>query len=450
MAASAAPAYRTAPAMPAKRKAGYDWPIFVFCAVIAASVLFSYQLSSLTVVIHVVALGMLTAFQFRKVARTTQKSWFLIIPIGWIFLSTLWSQYPGTTFYYATETTITVLIGIQIGRQTSEDEAFIGLFFGWSLYTLASLMFGHSVKWGAHGGSAFSGLAEGKNYAGDTAVLGFILSLNAIAWAVRRSELAVAIYAAALAIADLFIIAIAQSSGAIIGVTEVIATYIILTAFMLMPRTMRAPMFIVTGVLLFALFITRTLWLDPVSAVVMQFFGKDPTLTGRVYLWARADDITQSHPWLGVGYNAFWVQGNLNAEGLWRSEGILGRSGFNFHNSMIEWKINFGIIGMIMVFSTIIALPIINIVTGCIRKNRLNFTIISILVYELCRAPFESIGLVPFSYTTILIIAVYSVARSSISARSTPSPKEASNHLARPARLRISPPPHWVRRVKDV
>ena len=86
----------------------------------------------------------------------------------------------------------------------------------------------------------------------------------------------------------------------------------------------------------------------------MTLFEKDPTLTGRTYLWQRAADFIAEKPALGAGFNAFWVQGNPDAEGMWRFAGITERMGFSFHNTLIEWLVNIGWVGVSLL--TIVAI----------------------------------------------------------------------------------------------
>jgi exopolysaccharide production protein ExoQ len=391
---------------------GLDWSVVSFSAVVSASVLFAYQLISLTVVVSIIAFGLLLVTQPGKVMRSLGDGWLLLIFLGWMLLSAVWSQYPGTTLYYGAEAALTLFIGLQLGRRTRHDDALIGLFLGWSLYTLSSLVFGHSVKWGAHGGSAFSGLSEGKNYAGDTAVLGIIFALHTIRWGLERGRAGMTAFAVLVTVADLAIIAMAQSSGAIMGVAEVFALFTLFCVFMALPITMRSS-FLLLGVIFVAiLFLARDIWLDPLRGGVLDFFGKDSTLTGRTYLWVRADEIMRSHPWLGVGYNGFWVQGNLDAEGLWRSEGIVGRSGFNFHNSLIEMRVHLGWIGVVMVVSILGVYTARLLKTFTLKPSIATMTWLIILFYEFGRMAFESISLAPFSYATMVLVAAMAAGRS--------------------------------------
>jgi exopolysaccharide production protein ExoQ len=74
--------------------------------------------------------------------------------------------------------------------------------------------------------------------------------------------------------------------------------------------------------------------------------GKSGDLTGRGLLWQRARILIAQRPIGGTGYAAFWVQGNPEAEALWRAEHIPGRGGFHFHNFYYEMLVELGYTGL--------------------------------------------------------------------------------------------------------
>ena len=80
--------------------------------------------------------------------------------------------------------------------------------------------------------------------------------------------------------------------------------------------------------------------------------GKDPGLTGRTFLWSRARDYMAERPLLGVGFQAFWVQGHVEAEGLWQFAQIENRAGFHFHNTFYEAGVELGWLGIVSLLGT--------------------------------------------------------------------------------------------------
>ncbi|MGO4837743.1 O-antigen ligase family protein, partial [Rhizobiaceae sp. 2RAB30] len=83
--------------------------------------------------------------------------------------------------------------------------------------------------------------------------------------------------------------------------------------------------------------------------LVLALFGKDTTLTGRTYLWAEGWRAAQDSPVVGLGYQAYWVQGFSEAERLWHEFYITARTGFHFHNTYIEALVELGYVGCILI-----------------------------------------------------------------------------------------------------
>lgn len=80
--------------------------------------------------------------------------------------------------------------------------------------------------------------------------------------------------------------------------------------------------------------------------VLLSSVGKSGDLTGRGLLWQRAAVLSEQRPTLGVGYSAFWLQGNPEAEALWRAEHIQSRGGFHFHSFYYETLVELGYVGL--------------------------------------------------------------------------------------------------------
>jgi exopolysaccharide production protein ExoQ len=91
----------------------------------------------------------------------------------------------------------------------------------------------------------------------------------------------------------------------------------------------------VTGVIL--------LFLEQLLVPLLQSLGKDATLTGRVPLWALVDTRIAERPWLGYGYQAFWVPGKQQV--LWITS-ILQWSPPHAHNGYRDILLNFGVVGL--------------------------------------------------------------------------------------------------------
>ena len=106
--------------------------------------------------------------------------------------------------------------------------------------------------------------------------------------------------------------------------------------------------------LLLFIFGIAFLFRDALFGQLMIITGKDVTLSGRTFLWTRAAEHIAQHPLLGVGYGAFWVQGNPYAEEIWAAFQNTGRMGFNFHNQWYDIGVTLGYMGVFAALLTMI------------------------------------------------------------------------------------------------
>jgi exopolysaccharide production protein ExoQ len=76
---------------------------------------------------------------------------------------------------------------------------------------------------------------------------------------------------------------------------------------------------------------------------VMVFLDKDPSLTGRAPLWNALLGIIAARPVIGYGFGAFWLEGNINVEYLWKVAGWIAPTA---HNSYLDMLLQLGIVGL--------------------------------------------------------------------------------------------------------
>jgi hypothetical protein len=101
-------------------------------------------------------------------------------------LSVFWSQAPGETAKFAVEYGITVLGALLLAGARNPHNVLRALVLAFGLYLAVALSFGHTTAVGNEGGSAFSGLTNGKNLLGDIAASGVLVGLGALVTAVPR------------------------------------------------------------------------------------------------------------------------------------------------------------------------------------------------------------------------------------------------------------------------
>jgi exopolysaccharide production protein ExoQ len=322
----------------------------------------------------------------------------LLIP-GYCLLSALWSAYPGYTVYYGIQFFFTVIMAIYIASFRSPSRAVLGVALALNLYIFASLLVGSHVALGAAGDQAFGGLASSKNYEGDTAALALLGVCYLIVFSLVNRRPSGLLPAGIFLASDLYSLVAAKSAGAIVIGGLAALSLPFLYVFARLPRLVKSVA--ILNLVLLATFVA--IFSSEISAMALKSFNKDPTLTGRTYIWFKAAYIEAVRPWFGTGFYGFWVQGNPDAEAIWSYAKIQSRAGFNFHNTQTEILVTLGYVGLAIIVASVACLAI-RTVLGFVRNPSVENTFwISVLLYEAGRLPLESIGMSPISYTTLMI-----------------------------------------------
>jgi exopolysaccharide production protein ExoQ len=372
----------------------------------------------------VAGLAPLYVFHRRKdLGRLLLPRTFLFAVPAFAILSVIWSEAPSESLRFAGEFVATVIIGLLLSSARSQESVIRGLTLAFLIYIVVARVGGGTVGIGVGaGGEAFSGLTSSKNLLGDIASTGLIVSMAALVMAARQRRwewLAIGGVAAGL---DFFTVVATRSAGALLGLGMGLAAMLALTPLVYAGKVIRGWVTCAVALCL----IIGGLFSRTLSAALIDFganlFDKDPTLTGRTYLWYRAADLIQEKPLLGRGYYAFWRQGNLDAEGLWRYFGIDNRGGFTFHNTLVDILVTLGWLGALVIFAVVVV-GMAALIRKFVMRPSLSLVFwISILLYQLVRTPIETIGIAPFYFSTVLAFAALGAAFR----RSRPAPTRRS------------------------
>lgn len=100
-------------------------------------------------------------------------------------------------------------------------------------------------------------------------------------------------------------------------------------------------------------FLFVSLTVIPLFAEILEFLGKDITLTGRTNMWSQVIEVmTNTHTWTGFGYVMFWR--DPSAYGLihagFNQYSFLGNMTSGSHNMILDLWLNIGLIGIILLF----------------------------------------------------------------------------------------------------
>lgn len=266
-------------------------------------------------------------------------------------LSIFWSAAPGMTARTGVQYLSHVVCALIAMRLVSVRTLTRGAVAGTGIVLTYSLLFGVYHLDPLDGTYSFVGAFASKNQLGFYASLGIYFAFIApVALGERGAWLAAS---GVVGLLSAYSLLASQSATSVLTTGVIIALWLGMRMVGFLSPGHRKGLFlaaVVCGVMV------------AVAAVygggidfVLGLFGKDSTLTGRTYLWQQGIEAAMASPLVGVGYQAYWVQGFPEPERLWEEFYIATRSGFHFHNTFIEAMVETGAIGLVLLSGTLLA-----------------------------------------------------------------------------------------------
>ncbi len=323
----------------------------------------------------------------------------LIGLVGWSLLSVLWSDYPAVSLRHGVQLAVTVLFAAVVAARLSPLAALKVVAVTFLIAGAASLATGRARA----DGLGFLGLYGSKNA---MAAASSLLLLAGLCLAVDR-RLAAGWRLAGLAGVTLggILMVLANSVGAILSTGAVIAALGLFLALRRMTGPARLVVAVLGGLAAVGAVLVMSAFADELALAFVDATGKDLTLTGRTMLWRTALEQIAARPWLGAGYQAFWVPGNPLAEDLWRTFGVASRTGFHFHNAWLSNAVEIGIVGALIQAAIVLSALAGTIawVLRDLRAETLFFALFMVrqMVLSMIEVPF----FVQFDTATILTVA---------------------------------------------
>jgi exopolysaccharide production protein ExoQ len=293
-------------------------------------------------------------------ARTTARM-LTSYPAVWLFpgfalLSTLWSQAFGSTLKFGAEFAGTVGCAILAAALVTPRQMISALMCCLLVTAILSIAFGTSLVDPMSGVTSFVGLFASKNQ------LGFFVSvmlLGSLATMFDKGQPRAFRLLGFLALGVEAPLLVMTRSGTADVTAALAAGVLIANVFVSrLSRFGRARLFFACVVIMLPSLALLGVAGDGLNDFIVKVMGKDTTLTGRTVLWQHAATLIPSHPMLGLGFQAFWRQNEVEAESLWNQFHILGRAGFHFHNTYIEATIELGYIGAALLAATVLSVMV--------------------------------------------------------------------------------------------
>ncbi|MDQ0458385.1 O-antigen ligase family protein [Rhizobium paknamense] len=260
------------------------------------------------------------------------------------FVSTFWSAAPPTTLRSSIQYLTHIFCALLAVRVVSMHNFTRGAIFGTGLVLAYSLAFGHYIADALDGSFSFVGAFESKNQLGFFASLGIYFVFASLFIQRDWTLLLLPVYGVVCLMAAYCLFA-SESATSVLTVIVIIGASVILKAVTWLSPRHRVVLF--AGGAFFGIVAAFAFIYGGGFALILGAFGKDTTLTGRTYLWAQGLEAAKLNPILGMGYQAYWVQGFSEAERLWAEFFIQSRNGFHFHNTYIETTVELGIVGLL-------------------------------------------------------------------------------------------------------
>lgn len=341
--------------------------------------------------------------------------WQLIFPL-FALISIAWAVYPEVTARAAIQMTITAFAGLLLSQSAKPRAVLIGLFVAYAGYTMVSFAVGHTRPDGLDAFPALFGLGgEAKNYFADSAGTGALLAMTMAAACLERRARLGAWACGGIALVCALANQRAHSAGAVTALA-VSGTLLCILLFL----RMRAPFLkLAFSSALLAVALVCLLCFQPLLAMVQEFSAKDAGLTGRGYLWYRAQFIVDERPWFGLGYFGFWTPSNPDAVGLWRYFDVRQEgTAFSFHNSYIQTIVETGYVGVTIMVGCWVVGVLTLLRRFVLAPSLATCFWLSYLALELSKSPVEPIRPAALVAPTIMLFMALGFGTFPISGRS--------------------------------
>ncbi len=314
--------------------------LLFLCAFIAfVAVIFVPRFATAAAAVFMLSGLACAALNFRVTLYAVITYRYLLILPAYCIFSTLWSQYPDITFRYSLQLALTLLIALILANLLKSRVLIWCIFYS----HVAAFLLCVLIELTSNSGKAWAGFYGSKN--GFAALAAVFLLVSLAVQKIPEMRIGRIIALIYMPLSPIFMIK-AQSAGAILALAPVVGAVFFFRSIKFMSKKFRIA--VVCSLAVASLFVGLILSSDSaaITGGILEYFGKDATLTGRTDLWDFAYHLIAQNPLLGVGYRAFWVVGNPDAEALWAEFLVPSGAGFNFHNTYISNAVDLGYVGV--------------------------------------------------------------------------------------------------------
>ncbi|HYD74290.1 MAG TPA: O-antigen ligase family protein, partial [Candidatus Binatia bacterium] len=300
------------------------------------------QVGPILVLIELALFALLLVLRAPVALQTALRWWPLLIAPILAAVSTIWSDAPMTTLRYGVQFMLTAYIGVLLARLMTPRRFLIVFMLSMFVFCVGSILYGREGS--SAEGLVLIGLTGSKNQMGYAAQL---LMLSGLAVLLLRDVEHWMRWVAALALPVGVYILLGVNSATALLMGFGGAAMLLVLAF----TERMQPGGRLAAIIAALIIVTPLLLLIPEALQAWDYFiydtlDKDPTLTGRTILWARADDLIARRPLLGYGYQAIWMGDSTETTALKRMFGVIDGRTFHFHHQFRQVAVDTGLIGL--------------------------------------------------------------------------------------------------------
>ncbi|MBK4730579.1 O-antigen ligase family protein [Oxynema sp. CENA135] len=275
-------------------------------------------------------------------------------------ISFVWSDFPSFSLKRGISTLQTTMFGVYLASRYDRKELLdivtwaLGITAVFSfLYTLA--LPGSGIEKGIHSGAWRGPLVHKNVLAQLTALISLPTCLAAIHSPPKYRKRLWAVF-----IITVLLVLLTRSKTGLM---------VFLTLMMLVPlfKILQSRGGIAIPVIIFAIFVVSsgTTILAENWEPFLYGLGKDPSLSGRTYLWQASIDMIRLRPWFGYGYQAFW-QGTGAANQVWLAIRYVAP---HSHNGFINISLDLGLVGLFFFVMSLLTMFVRGIALLRIEKS---------------------------------------------------------------------------------
>ncbi len=256
-----------------------------------------------------------------------------------IFISAGWSAVPDLTLRRGLTLLGTTAVGLYVVSRYDPEEQLELL--SWALVVVCAASLLSSLFVPAYGISPEPHLGDWRGIFTDKNSLGRVATLTAVCFSLRWNSARRHIpYIAGLGLA-LLLVVLSHSSTAVVVLLSSWLIYLLLVS-LLSRRSSLIPLGLVVGGLVLA-FAGKVWGVFDVLSFGLDLLGKSAHLTGRTYLWESVLKMIEQRPWLGYGYDGFWLGMSGPSARVWLENPW---SPPHAHNGFLDTWLELGLVGL--------------------------------------------------------------------------------------------------------